>query len=174
MMMQMLHHGGLLPFTDGEREADPDNPKGYYEHEKSTQLFRDQSWIPEVRGKCVKIMAQLLPSLPSDQKYRIIFMDRDLREIALSQQVMLDRLGNKGGDISDARLVATLDAQVAAVEQWMSRSQHIKCLFMDYGTALTEPARAASELNDFLGGGLDLAAMAAAVDPSLRRQVSES
>ncbi|MCH2143827.1 MAG: alkaline phosphatase family protein [Phycisphaerales bacterium] len=170
MMMQMLHHGGIEPFVDGEREADRDNPKGYYEHEKSTQLASDSSWIPEVRGRCVKIMAQLLPMLPTDQKYRVVFMDRDLREIARSQRTMLDRLGNKGADISEARLMATLDAQVAAIELSMSESKNIQCLHLDYGATIADPQGAARMLDDFLGGSLDVGGMVAAVDPSLRRQ----
>ena len=32
-MMQMLEAGGVNRLTDGERVADVDNPKGYYEWE---------------------------------------------------------------------------------------------------------------------------------------------
>lgn len=172
MMMQMLDQGGIEPFSDGMREADTDNPKGYYEHEKATQLGRDRSWVPGVRGKCVKIMAQLLPMLPRDQKYRIIFMDRDLREIARSQRMMLDRLGNKGGDLSDAALMMTLDAHVAGVEKWMARMPNVQCLYMDYSAVLEDPGQAAHQLSEFLGGGLNEESMCAAVDPALRRQQS--
>lgn len=35
MMMQMLAAGGIEPLTDGQREADEDNPRGYYELEKA-------------------------------------------------------------------------------------------------------------------------------------------
>mgnify|MGYP006870737887 CR=1 FL=1 len=38
------------------------------------------------------------------------------------------------------------------------------------GTVDADPATLAARVNDFLGGGLDAAAMAAAVDPGLRRQ----
>ena len=43
MMMQALHKGGLEPYTDMNREADADNPRGYYEHEKATQLMRESA-----------------------------------------------------------------------------------------------------------------------------------
>src|SRR5262249_20127115 len=33
MLMQMLVAGGLPALTDGVREADSDNPRGYFEHE---------------------------------------------------------------------------------------------------------------------------------------------
>lgn len=170
MMMQMLDRGGLDPFTDGKREADPDNPKGYYEHEKATQLGRDRSWIPDVRGKCVKIVAQLLPMLPKDQKYRIVFMDRDLREISRSQGAMLERLGREGGDLSEARLMSTLDAHVRGIEKWMAHRPHVQCLFVDYADVLEDPRGVALKLNEFFGGALDEDSMCSAVDPALQRQ----
>lgn len=172
MMMQMIDHGGLPPFTDGAREADADNPKGYYEHLKATQLARDQSWLPDAKGKCVKIVAQLLPLLPDDQKYRVIFMDRDLREIARSQRVMLDRLGKEGSRLDDVRLMKTLDHQVAQIELFMHGRTSIQCLFVNYADVLNAPAEAAARLNAFLGGDFDETAMTAAVEPSLRRQRS--
>ena len=170
MMMQCLNLGGLTPFTDGERSADSDNPRGYFEHQKATQLGRDRSWLDQVRGKSVKIMAQLLPMLPPDQKYRILFMDRDLQEIARSQRAMLDRLGNPGSGQSDVRLIRTFDAQVAAVEAWMAEASNVQCLFIDYVRALGEPSSVMHEVNRFLGGSLDEGSMISAIDPSLRRQ----
>ena len=171
MMMQMLDRGGMTPFTDGKRVPDPDNPKGYYEHEKATQLGRDQSWIPDVRGKCVKIVAQLLPMLPRNgEKYRIVFMDRDLREIARSQASMLERLGRSGGDLSETKLMSTLDSHVGGIEKWMSIHPNLQCIFVDYADVLKDPAGVASRLNAFFGGILDEQAMCTAVDPSLQRQ----
>jgi hypothetical protein len=38
MMMQMLKAGGLDPLTDERREADEDNPRGYFELQAATQL----------------------------------------------------------------------------------------------------------------------------------------
>ncbi|MGK7942963.1 MAG: tetratricopeptide repeat protein, partial [Microcystaceae cyanobacterium] len=63
MMMQMLAAGGIPVMTDGVREADESNPKGYYEYEKAKQVGSDNSWIPDAKGKVVKIVAQLLPKL---------------------------------------------------------------------------------------------------------------
>ena len=41
MMMKMLEAGGLPPLTDNIREADDDNPKGYYEFERVKQIEHD-------------------------------------------------------------------------------------------------------------------------------------
>ena len=173
MMMQMLDKGGIVPFTDGDREADSDNPKGYYEHSKATRLATDSGWIPEARGKGVKIVAQLLDHLPNNQKYRIVFMDRDLREISRSQKAMLQRMKKSGSKLDDATLMKTLDRQVGMIEQFMHTSMNIQCLFIDYASAIMDPAGTASKLNAFLGNKLDEPAMANAVDPNLRRQHEE-
>ena len=173
MVMQMLAEGGLKPFTDAKREADSDNPRGYLEHEMATRIATDQSWLPDVRGGVVKIVAQLLQHLPNGERYRVIFMDRDLRSIIKSQRVMLDRLGKEGGRLSDSRMMQTLDAQVAMVERMLARRSDIEVLFVAYDDVVKEPGREAQRIADFLGDDLDISAMHGAVDGSLRRQRSE-
>lgn len=69
---------GLPVLTDGEREADSDNPKGYYEYEKAKSRGNHGAWLDDAGGKVVKMVAQLLPNLPPNRKYRMIFMERPL------------------------------------------------------------------------------------------------
>ena len=59
LMMQMLEAGGLEAFTDRERAADGDNPRGYYELEAVKQLRDDTSWLDEARGRAVKVIHAL-------------------------------------------------------------------------------------------------------------------
>ena len=55
LMMKMLEAGGIPPLTDGEREADQDNPKGYYEFERVKKLREgDIFWLPDAKGKAGK------------------------------------------------------------------------------------------------------------------------
>lgn len=172
MMMQAIVAAGFAPFTDEKRAADSDNPRGYYEHEKATQLARDSSWIPEARGKVVKIVAQLLPCLPRGEqmpRYRVVFMDRDLREIVRSQRAMLERLGRSGGRLEPDKMMTTLDAQVAQIERWMRERPDVECLFVDYARVVADPRGETARIAAFLGVA-DAPAMAAAIDPSLRRQ----
>ncbi len=173
MMMQMLANGGVPAFSDGNREADEDNPRGYFEHEKSTRLGSDASWVPEARGQAVKIVAQLLPFLPRGERYRVIFMDRDLHEIVKSQRVMLDRMERKGGRLTDARMMSTLDAQVAQVERLLARRPDIDSIFVDYASVLADPAGETRRIADFLGGEFDVDAMVGGVDATLRNQGSD-
>ena len=48
MAMKMLDAAGYGVVTDGEREADIDNPKGYFEDERVKDLegMEDKSWGP--------------------------------------------------------------------------------------------------------------------------------
>ena len=66
MMMKMLEAGGLSVQTDGVREADVDNPKGYYEDEqvKDLEKMSDKSWIQESRGKVLKSLVFFSKTYP--------------------------------------------------------------------------------------------------------------
>jgi len=172
MMMQMLVAGGLPPLTDGKREADADNPHGYLEFEPATRLRDDQSWLPQAKGRVVKIVAQLLKHLPAEFHYRVVFMHRDLREVIASQQAMLARLGRQGGQLAPERLSAVLQGQVEQVAVWLRRRPNIRTLHLDYAGVTEDPAGSAARLRTFLGESLAVEKMVAAVRPELRRQRS--
>jgi tetratricopeptide (TPR) repeat protein len=169
MMMQMLAAGGLAVLSDGKREADDDNPRGYFELEAATRLRSDRAWLADAVGKCVKIVAQLLPSLPGDRSYRVVFMQRDLDEILASQERMLKRLGRKSSSLPPEKLRETFEQQITRVKRWLKR-RSIPVVFVDYTSALDDPPATADALATFLGGSLDTSAMADAVAPSLYRQ----
>jgi predicted AlkP superfamily phosphohydrolase/phosphomutase/Tfp pilus assembly protein PilF len=174
MMMQMLAAGGLPALTDQKREADGDNPKGYYELEAATQLRANREWLGEAKGKTVKIVAQLLPFLPAEHAYRIVFMERDLNEVLQSQQVMLDNLGRERTKLGDAQLRQAYRQQLQRIKVWLAKQPNLKVLFVSHREAMQQPAAVAEKVNGFLGGGLDASAMAGAVDPSLYRRRAEA
>ena len=170
MAMQMLVAAGVPAYADNHRPPDADNPRGYFEHEQATRIHRDASWIPQARGKAVKIVAHLLPFLPEGEQYRLIFMHRDVREVVASQRAMLERLGRKGGELADARLMRAYTQQLVQVHAWLRRRTEIPVLAVSYAEALADPAAAAAKLARFLGEPFDAHAAAAAIEPSLRRQ----
>lgn len=53
---------------------------------------------------------------------------------------------------------------------WLARQPNIKTLFIGHRNAIQDPSGVADRLNAFLGGDLDVAAMASIVDSSLYRQ----
>ena len=171
MMMQMLDAGGIPPLTDNIREADEDNPKGYYEYVKAKQLDKDNSWLSEAKGKAVKVVAQLLAYLPRipDLRYRVIFMERDIEEVLSSQKSMLKRRDRQGAKLSDDRLRAVFVHQVRQTEEMLSL-RGIPALFVDYNRTIENPEETAARLKAFLGGNLDGEKMSEAVVPTLKRQ----
>lgn len=174
MMMQMLAAGGFPIVTDGEREADQSNPRGYYELEKVKALNTDNSWLNEVKGQSVKIIAQLLPKLPRNIPYRIIFMERHLAEVISSQKNMLGRLGRKGARVSDDRLAQTFMRQLESVDRMLEAYPEISVLSVSHRDAIENPVSVAAKVNAFLGGNLDESSMIKAVDRSLYREQKPS
>jgi hypothetical protein len=169
MMMQMLFAAGHPCLTDQVRPADIDNPRGYFEFEKAKRLRTDASWLSEARGKAVKIIAQLLPFLPSQYNYRVIFMERDFDEILASQHAMLERQKRKGAKLSNERLRETFCLQVRRIKHLLA-ARRIPTLYVGHHEVLEYPNKVANRLKVFLGENLDEEAIAGAIDRSLYRQ----
>jgi predicted AlkP superfamily phosphohydrolase/phosphomutase/tetratricopeptide (TPR) repeat protein len=172
MMMQMLAAGGISPFTDDQRLPDSDNPRGYLEHEAATRLHRDRSWLPDARGKAVKLVAQLLPALPAGEEYRVVLMVRDLDEVLASQRAMLERLERSGAALDDAGLKRAYTRDLQRVGRWLSGKPEIPVLPVRYDDAVRDPAGVAQKLAEFFEAPFDPDAAARAVDASLRRQTA--
>ena len=82
MMMKMLTEGGMSAIVDSLRQADEDNPNGYFEIESSKSLKDgDKKWLYEAQGKVVKVISYLLEFLPDDLSYDVIFMEREISEV---------------------------------------------------------------------------------------------
>src|SRR3989442_525361 len=122
VMMQMLGAGGLAPLTDGLRQPDEDNPRGYFEFEPVKQIKRDTAWLELAVGKVVKMVHLLLPELPLDRdhRYRVIMMRRDLGEVLESQKKMLMRKGRAGADLDSEKLRSVFEQQLSRVDQFLA------------------------------------------------------
>ncbi len=170
MMMQMLDAGGVPILTDGVREADSDNPQGYYEFEPVKRTREDPSWLAGAPGKAVKMVHLLLKTLPVDRTYRVIVMRRELDEVLASQAVMLERLGRPGASLSPDRLAAVFRRQLEDVTRWMAEQDCFESIEVEHGRVISHPDEQAERVSAFLGGHLDVSAMANVVNPTLHRQ----
>ncbi len=168
LMMQMLDRGGIPVVTDHVRTADDDNPRGYYELERVKALKRDASWLPELKGKAVKLISQLLYELPSNHRYRVIFMERDLDEVIPSQEKMLVRLGKPAA--SAAAIKPHFTRHLEHLRDWLvQQRRYIEVLYVRYDDVMEHPAEQAGRIAKFLGGRPDPARMVEAIDASLYR-----
>jgi hypothetical protein len=170
MIMQMLAAGGLEPFSDGQRAADEDNQRGYYEYEKvKAMAFNDNDWLGQACGKCIKIIAPLLKFLPLKHSYRVIFVERNLDEVLRSQRIMIQRHGQTGTKLTDDRLKEAFRKQVEVAKIFLARNG-IPALYLPNDLCINQPEEAARQIRVFLGWDLDKIAMAGAVDAGLKRQ----
>jgi hypothetical protein len=168
LAMAMLRAGGMPVLVDASRPADADNPRGYFEYAPAKRLRHDSAWLGTARGHAVKVISYLLDALPSQHRYRVVFMERALDEVLASQRTMLSRLGRPQGD--EALLRTTYEKHLAHIGAWLATQENIDVCRLDYAEVVAAPVDAARRLNAFLGGSLDETAMAAEVQPGLYRQ----
>ncbi len=170
MMMKMLDAGGVPPVTDELREADEDNPKGYFEFERVKQMDQgDTSWVLDARGKVVKVISALLKHLPPGEQYRVVFVRRHMPEILASQRKMLIRRSEDPDKMDDAQMAVLFEKHLKQVDEWLRAQPNFRVLYVHYSDVLTDPQPQIDAINRFLGGNLNVAAMAQAVDPQLYR-----
>lgn len=170
MMMKMLEAGGIPPLTDEIREADTDNPKGYYEFERVKQLDKgDTEWLAQAHNKAVKVISALLQHLPDGYHYKIIFMQRHMPEILASQRKMLVHRGEEADKMDDAKMAELFEKHLRSVEQWMAQREKFDVLYVHYSDALRDPQTQAERVSEFLGRELDVERMTGVVDPKLYR-----
>lgn len=170
LVMQMLRAGDVPLLCDDTRPADASNPRGYFEYAPVRRTRRDVSWLAHAEGRAVKVIDALVPCLPPERAYRVIEVRRPLSEVLASQRRMLRRAGAVPPVEDDAPLARAFEAQREAMERWVLREACAPLLRLEYAEIVADAGAAAARISEFLGGGLDVGAMAAAVDPSLYRE----
>ena len=171
LMMQMLDAGGIPVLTDKIRTADSDNPKGYWEFEPVKTLKQSQAWLSDAPGKAVKMVHLLLLDLPrAGFSYRVIFMQRNIKEVLASQGVMLQRQGKSGAALNEETLGAIFQKQMERVKNYMKENPQFSVLNVNYNELLSDPSSVGSQINSFFGGNLNVEKMLSVIDPSLYRQ----
>jgi predicted AlkP superfamily phosphohydrolase/phosphomutase/tetratricopeptide (TPR) repeat protein len=174
LMMQLLEAGGMPIMTDAQRTADIDNPRGYCEWEAIKQIAKKPELLDDlaVEGRAIKCISMLLPQLPAQHRYKVVFMARPITEVVASQDAMISRLRTKGARLDREQLERGLRAHRAEVRKWAAAAPHIDWLEIDYPALVREPAPAIAKLREFLGPERlpNESAMAAAIDPALHRR----
>ena len=175
MMMSALKAGGMPLLVDHIREADANNPKGYYEFERVKQLPKgDTAWLRSAQGKAVKIISALLEYLPQKYSYKVIFMERDLDEILASQSRMLERNGKaQDHSVSQDEIRQSYQDHLQKISAFLAEGDWFQTLYVSYNNILQQPELAFQEVENFLGRGLDLEKMIRVVDPKLYREKRE-
>ncbi len=170
-MMKMLEAGGITVITDSQRQADEDNPYGYFELEQVKEIKRDSSWLDSSTGEAVKMVSMLLYDLPPDRDYFLIFMKRNLDEVIASQKVMLARKGEIPS-AGDEEMKLLFSKHLSEIEAWLSERKNFTTLYINYEDVVKQPQETVENIQKFLGRELNIDNMIKNVDTSLYRQRS--
>lgn len=172
LMMQMLESGGIKIATDGLRAADADNPRGYYEYEAVKTIKQNSSWLPAIRGMACKMISQLLYDLPPTERYRIIFMERNIDEVMSSQETMLQR--RNAVSVEREQLKESYALHLERLHEWLRKQPAMAVLRVSYNDLLENPQRESLRVCDFLSGPLEVTRMAQTVIPDLYRNKKQT
>lgn len=165
MMMQMLSAGGADPLVDGVRKDDENNPKGYFEYEKTKRLHKTNDWLHEAEGKVIKVVAPLLKFLPPDFRYKIVFMTRDLDEVLASQ----DKMIGKKAPGPQTGIRASFERELKQLDQRLKNEPGMEVIKVPYADVIDNPRGEAEKINAFLGNNLDVDKMVEQVEAKLYR-----
>lgn len=173
MMMRILHAGGipvLIDETGGAREADEDNPRGYYEFEAVEKTKHDESWLSESNGKAVKLVYRLLEDLPDDYNYRVIFMGQDMRDIHASQETMLERNNKTSQTMVFKEFEQIFGDDLKRILRWANAKPNFKILEINYRDVVLNPLPQLDVISSFLGGELNIDSMQSVLETKLDRK----
>jgi hypothetical protein len=169
MMMKMLAEGGLPIVTDELRQADSDNPKGYFEFETVRQMSAGNvEWLADAGGKAVKVISALLEYLPVNYAYKIIFLEREIKEILASQGKMLANR-NEESTRTDAELEVSIRKHLSAVRPWLVRQPNMEVLYVNYNALMAKPEPLCEQIIEFIAMPLNQTRMLAVPDKQLYR-----
>jgi len=167
--MKMLVEGGLQVVTDEIRRADDDNPNGYFELETVKQLPEGNfMWLRNANGKVIKVISSLLEYLPSEYSYKVIFMEREIREILASQQKMLTNR-NEAAKVDDAEMERQFQNHLAVVKAWLVRQTNMEVLYVNFNALMADPEPFCNRIADFIGIPLDITRMLSVPSEELYR-----
>lgn len=168
MLMNILEKGGVEVYYDKKREGDIHNPKGYFELEEVKSLGVDSTWIPKARSKAIKVVSPLLRYLPSNEKYKVLWIKRPLTEVIVSQEIMK---GRKREDVMQNfpfQMAVDMEAEEARIKRWISQQGNMQNVEIQYYDCLNSPSEIEKTITEFLGISLKSEGIIA-IDHSLHR-----
>lgn len=170
MMMQILHKGGMDVLDDKERQPDVNNPRGYQEYQKVKQLPYDNSWLSIADDKVIKIVPKYLTFLPTEHKYKILFIERNLAEVVQSQKLMLQNAGGKSPNEYPDFHITKYQEHLDEIKRWLMQQENIHVIFFDYKEVIDHPEKQIKRIVVFLEMNMNTEEMLGVVDPALYQQ----
>lgn len=168
MLMQILEAGGVPCGFDTSRQADENNPRGYYELEGGkimNHLIEGNFPLDKYKGKFIKITSYGLKFLPPG-KYVIIYSERNIEEILDSMEKMV-KIKDKNREETKKAFIALNNM----IKNQIQNREDIEVLFTNYNNILADPWDGINQIKIFLNiSEDDFNNMLKAIDNKLYRQ----
>lgn len=168
LMMQVMDKGGVPVLQDGVRERDISNPQGYYELEAVKGIVNDNSFLAEGVGKVVKIVSPLPIYMDTNFNYRVVFMRRDIEEILLSQEKMLEK-----DQTSEREKFRTIYEFHLKKTYRFLKENEIPYINVSYNDLMSEPEKVLGEVKEFCNLKASVEELSQVVNPDLYRNRNE-
>ncbi len=170
LMMQMLQAGGVPLVHDPLRQPDNNNPRGYWEDNRVRTLAENDTWLPEARGRALKVVAPLLPHLPDGEQYFVLMMRRPVAEVVQSQLAMLSRLGKTPPTLSKEAMESSFqDLLNRSLKATVSRP-NFTFLDVSHPELISGSAELLERIRQFLPLPFVVDAARQVIDPTLHRE----
>ena len=138
LTMNILEKAGLNIAKDDLRTPDSNNPKGYFEIDDIiNKLKENPDYIKQFEGKVVKVINYGLKYLPKGD-YKLIYMQRNFKEIADSMKAMSGEEGN------DSVAFKKLDEEV---KQMLEERDDFEGLLLNYADYFKNPKNVEEIIN---------------------------
>lgn len=168
LMMQILEKVPLEIMTDDFRKSDVNNPNGYYELEAVKGIVKNNEFLKDCQGKVVKIVAPLCQFIDLSLKYKVVFMRRDMEEILMSQEKMLE----KDQSSNREKFMGIFDLHLKKTYQFFS-THDIPFIDIFYSDLIGSPEIEISRLIQFLNVSTNSESMVECVKKELYRNKYE-
>lgn len=170
LAMKMLQAAGFELLIDNIRSADEFNPKGYFEFEPIKNLKTgDGAWIKKATGKVVKVVSPLIQYLPKGYPYNVIFMERDLSEVLVSQAKMMNGLQKEGSTEQNALMEKAFQDHLTNIKAWLASQKNFQVLYLSYNQLFSHTEANLTQLANFIKKPNAVSKMRQVIDPNLYR-----
>ena len=172
MMMNILYNGGLdIIIKKQASKADEFNPNGYFEYS-----IMDYDWIKggffdNKQGKVVKILASYIElfkhnAMPREYNYKLIWMERNIKEVIESWRRRKEKLPEKNAGIDPPDSDLFVYRKEKAL-QWINEQPNIEIIIVKYLDVLKNPKKETLKVQEFLDIELNIENAIRVVDSSL-------
>jgi tetratricopeptide (TPR) repeat protein len=146
-VLDLLSSKGIEILAD-ETEVTRES-KNKYEFSKIKNLKSDNSWLRTSGGKAIMVNVQMLSFLPPEINYKVIVVNRDLKEVIMEQQRFLGKKVTP--ETLSLKHLAIIEKLQNQLNSWVESQPNVPVLTLSYEELVETPDEQWSAIEDFIG-----------------------